>query len=260
MGNTLIDAVTGKDVLDALREVEARGAVESARKTLGMIGQIMRYAIASQLRETDPTAGLHGALQKRVQTHFAAAVTREDAAAVVRAVKNCSSAYVVRLALQFLMLTFVRPGNVRHARWADIDIKKKVWSIPAEQMKMARPHEVPLSKQALAVLHEASRICGDSELVFPSLRNRGKPLSEAVFVVALRSAGIAKEQMTGHGFRSMASTLLNEAGEQPDLIEKQLAHVSADRIRGIYNRAEYWKQRVAMMQRWADMLDELEKG
>lgn len=259
-GEVPINKVSARDVLAALREVEARGALEVARKTLAIVGQIMRYAVSAQYIETDPTRDLRGALQKRVAGHFAAASTEKEAAVVVRAVRNYQGAMVVRLAMEFLMLTFVRPGNVRHARWEDIDLEKKVWSIPAEQMKMAKPHEVPLSRQALRVLKEVRTYSEGYELVFPAVRNRKKPLSDAIFTVSLRCAGIPKEKMTAHGFRSMASSLLNEAGEHPDLIEKQLAHVSGDKIRAVYNRAEYWKKRVKLMQNWADMLDRLERG
>ena len=258
LGNIPIAQIEAKQILNTMRIVEARGALESARKTLSMLGQIMRYAVSAQLIPSDPTRDLHGALKKRQQGHFAAATTKEEASTIVRAVRNCNSALIVRLALDFLMLTFVRPGNVRNARWEDFDLPNKIWRIPAEQMKMNRDHDVPLSRQALAVLEQAALISGGKDgLVFPSLRNRGKPLSDAVFVVALRSAGIPPSLSCAHGFRSMASTLLNEAGVHPDLIEKQLAHISGDRIRAIYNRAEYLAKRREMMQLWADMLDEL---
>lgn len=259
LGDTPINKITARDVLDAMRVIEARGALEVAKKTLAIVGQIMRYAVSAQYIQADPTRDLRGALQKRVVGHFAAATTERDAAVIVRAVRNYQGAMVVRLAMEFLMLTFVRPGNVRYARWQDIDLKKKVWSIPAEQMKMAKPHDVPLSRQALRVLEEVKAYSEGYDLVFPALRNRRKPLSEPVFTTALRCAGIPKELMSAHGFRSMASSLLNEAGEHPDLIEKQLAHVSGDKIRAAYNRAEYWKKRVDLMQTWADMVDRLER-
>lgn len=260
LGDTPINKITARDVLDAMRVIEARGALEVAKKTLAIVGQIMRYAVSAQYIQADPTRDLRGALQKRVVGHFAAATTERDAAVIVRAVRNYQGAMVVRLAMEFLMLTFVRPGNVRYARWQDIDLKKKVWSIPAEQMKMAKPHDVPLSRQALRVLEEVKAYSEGYDLVFPALRNRRKPLSEPVFTTALRCAGIPKELMSAHGFRSMASSLLNEAGEHPDLIEKQLAHVSGDKIRAAYNRAEYWKKRVELMQTWADMVDRLEQA
>lgn len=257
LGDTPINKIGARDVLSAMREIEARGALEVARKTLAIVGQIMRYAVSAQYIAADPTRDLKGALKRREAGHFAAATTEQDAAVIVRAVRHYQGAMVVRLAMEFLMLTFVRPGNVRQARWEDIDLKKKIWRIPAEQMKMARPHEVPLSRQALQVLKEIEPYSAEYELVFPAVRNRQKPLSEPVFTTALRCAGIPKEMMSAHGFRSMASSLLNEAGEHPDLIEKQLAHVSGDKIRSAYNRAEYWKKRVDLMQKWADMVDEL---
>ena len=260
LGDTPINKIGARDVLSAMRQVEARGALEVARKTLAIVGQIMRYAVSAQYIAADPTRDLKGALKRREAGHFAAATTEQTAAVIVRAVRHYQGAMVVRLAMEFLMLTFVRPGNVRYARWEDVDLKKKVWRIPAEQMKMAKPHEVPLSHQALRVLAEIAPYSEGYELVFPALRDRRKPLSEPVFTTALRCAGIPKEMMSAHGFRSMASSLLNEAGEHPDLIEKQLAHVSGDKIRAAYNRAEYWKKRVELMQTWADMVDRLEQS
>lgn len=258
LGEVRVAAMTPAIALEAVRIVESRGAAYYAKRTLELLGQIMRYAVAAQYIPSDPTRDLKGALAKHQTKSFAAATTREDASVIVRAVRNYHGALSVRLALEFLMLTFVRPGNVRHAKWEHIDIEKAVWSIPAEEMKMNRPHEVPLSRQALAVLDTAQSIRRD-EYVFPAVRVHARPLSQNTFSTALRTAGICQEQMTAHGFRSMASSLLNEVGERPDIIERQLAHVSADndKIRAIYNRADYWQARVELMQKWADMVDEL---
>ena len=220
----------------------------------------MGYALASQYVKDDPTKGLLAGLQAtpKVQ-HFAAATDRKSASFIIRAVRNYQGSPVVRLALDFLMLTFVRPYNVRYARWEEIDFAKRVWSIPANMMKTGVEHKVPLSMQAMDILESVSVFQNGEGYIFPPVRRqKHKVLSENAFVNALRTAGVGQEQMTAHGFRSMASSLLNEAGAYPDVIEKQLAHSGADSIRAIYNRTEYWEDRVRLMQQWADMVDELE--
>lgn len=260
IGLTPIGELTPATILACLRFIESRGAYETAHKNLSLLGQVFRYGVASQYIPSDPTRDLKGALKKVPKGHFAAATTRDEAKVVIKAIRSYTGSLNVKLALDFLCLTFVRSGNVRHAKWSQIDFEKKVWNIPAEEMKMNRPHEVPLSRQALAILERAKIFKGISEdgYIFPALRSR-KPLSDAAFTTALRIMGIPKEDMTAHGFRSMASSLLNEADFPPDVIEKQLAHVSADAIRGIYNRTQYWQRRVDLMQAWADMVDEMER-
>jgi integrase len=259
-GNMPIEDVTPEVVLAMLREIEKRGSVVVAKKVLWHVQQVTAYAYATLRIKSDPVAGLTTGVLKRVKAgHYAAATTKEDAAMVIRALHAYRGATIVRLAMEFLMLTFVRPGNVRAARWDDIDLKSRVWVIPAEQMKMGREHKVPLSRQALAILDQAAEWEDEYGLVFPPIRkNRpGAMLSDATFGVALRSMGIPQDMMSAHGFRSMASSLLNEAGFNPDVIERQLAHAGKDQIRGIYNRTEYWQERVQLMQSWADMVDDL---
>lgn len=261
LGKRKISDITGPEIMRMLKKIEARGAVETARRCLAMLGQIFKYAKPHGYIRSLPTEGLADGLQPRQEVkHFAAATTRKDAAFIVKAVRNYQGAPVVRLALEFLMLTFVRPGNVRRARWDHMDLEAKVWRIPGEDMKMGLPHDVPLSRQAMMVLESAKHLATGDGLVFPPVRKRQHAtLSEAVFITALRTAGVPADKMTGHGFRAMASSLLNEAGEFPDVIEKQLAHSGIDPIREAYNRTRYWEARVALMQKWADMLDELEK-
>lgn len=261
-GDVPVAGVTAEIILSALRKIEERGSLVVARKCLWHVQQVMRYAYGALMIKADPAAGLSTAVFKKAKPgHYAAATTKADAGFVIRAVRAYGGAPTVRLALEFLLLTFVRPGNVRAARWEDIDLEAKVWTIPAEQMKMKREHRVPLSRQALAVLAEAADWEDEDGLVFPPIRkNRtGAMLSDATFGVALRCMGVPQDMMSAHGFRSMASSLLNEAGHHPDVIERQLAHAGANAVRDIYNRTEYWDERVKLMQAWADMCDELAK-
>ena len=259
-GSTPIDEVTAEMVLAMLRQIEDRGSLVTAKKVLWHTQQIFRYAYGALKIKSDPVAGLSTAvLTKSKPGHYAAVTTKNEAGFVIRAVRAYGGSPVVRLALEFLVLTFVRPGNVRAARWEDIDLEAKVWTIPAEQMKMKREHKVPLSRQALDVLAKAQEWEDETGLVFPPIRRNRKHamISDATFGVALRGMGIPQDMMCAHGFRSMASSLLNEAGFYPDVIERQLAHAGRDKIREIYNRTEYWEERVKLMQSWADMVDEM---
>ena len=175
----------------------------------------------------------------------------------MRAIEDYDGTLMVKCGLQLLALTFLRPGEVRHGRWSEVDFAEKVWCIPAERMKMRREHLVPLSEQACVLLQNLYGLTGHGELMFPGLRSPKTPISDATFIAALRRMGYDKDEMCAHGFRSMASTILNEQGYPADAIEKQLAHNPRNKIRGIYNRAEYLPERRKMMQDWADFLDEL---
>lgn len=260
-GNMPICDITAEIVLNMLRDIEDRGSFVTAKKVLWHVQQVFRYAYGSLLIKSDPVAALStSVLTKSKSGHFAAVTTKKDAGFVIRSLREYRGSPTVRLALEFLMLTFVRPGNVRAARWEDIDLDKKVWVIPAGQMKMGREHKVPLSRQAIAVLKQAEEWEDEDGLVFPPIRKKKHGMiSDATFGVALRGMGIPQDMMCAHGFRSMASSLLNEAGYYPDVIERQLAHAGKDTIREIYNRTEYWDERVKLMQAWADMVDELAK-
>ena len=187
-----------------------------------------------------------------------AAITEpEEVGGLLRAIDGYTGHFVTKYGLQFLALTFLRPGEVRLGEWSEIDLEEKLWRIPAKRMKMRLDHLVPLSAQACAILCELRELTGRGRLMFPSLRTKEQPISDATFIAALRRMGFEKDEMCAHGFRSMASTILNEQGYPADAIEKQLAHNPRNKVRGIYNRAEYLPERRKMMQDWADCLDGL---
>jgi len=260
IGSMPIREVTAAHLLVVLQRIEARGALEVAKRVRGVLSMVFRYAVASGLADGDPAAALRGALRPAPKRHFAALTEPKDISGLMRAIADYKGEPVVRAAMQFLAYTFVRPGELRYAQWEEIDFERAVWSIPAERTKLRRPHLVPLSKQALAVLDEIRPLTGDSSYVFHSLRSKDRALSENTIVAALRRMGIGNEEMCAHGFRSMASTSLNEQGWNRDFIETQLAHVQGDKVRGAYNRAQYWPERRRMMQAWADYLDGLRSG
>ena len=264
IGNVPVAALGAGDVLRLVKKIEARGAKEVARRVLGIWSLIFRYAVALQLVPSDPCRDLSGALAPRVKSHFAALTTREEAGELIRRIDEYQGTAVVRAALLFSALTFCRPGPIRHAEWEEIDFSGRQWIIPAAKMKLTRemklrkePHLVPLATQAVDLLAKLHHFTGRGRYIFPNPRDKDQPMSENAVNVAIRRMGYSREQMTAHGFRSMASTLLNEAGYRLDVIEAQLAHTSADKIRAIYNRAQYMDERRQLMQAWANMLDEL---
>ena len=254
--NMPMDEITSGVILNLCRKLEARGTLEIAARVKVLIGQIFRYAIATDRAENDPTFALKGALKTRTPKHMAALTKPSD---IVMLIKNIN-AYphaIVRCALKFSALTFCRPGEIRHAEWGEIDFDNCEWRIPAEKMKMKRVHIVPLATQTIEVLRFVQQLTGRQKWIFPSARMDGRPMSENTVRVALRSMGYSNEQMTAHGFRGMASTRLNEMGWSPDIIERQLAHVESNQVRAAYNHAEYLSERRKMMQFWADYLDKL---
>lgn len=264
IGNTPIAALEPVDVLRLVKKIEARGAKEVAKRVLGICSLIFRYAVAMQLVPSDPCRDLSGALAPRVKSHFAALTTREEVGELMRRIDDYQGTAVVRAALVFSALTFCRPGPIRHAEWDEIDFSGRQWIIPAAKMKLTKemklqkePHIVPLATQAIELLSKVQHFTGRGRYIFPNPRNKNLPMSENAVNAAIRRMGYSKEQMTAHGFRAMASTLLNEAGYRLDVIEAQLAHTSADKIRAIYNRALYMEERRKLMQDWADMLDSL---
>lgn len=259
VGTLPIDAVTPRLLLLAMRKIEARGVIETAHRALQDCGQVFRYAIAEGLLQSDPSRDLRGALPPVKSKHFSAATDAKGAARILQAVYGYEGSAVVRAALRFAPLTFVRPGELRSARWADIDFDAAEWRFTAS--KTDTPHIVPLSTQALEVLKELHPVTGHGEFVFPNERGGGRPMSENTVLMALRTLGIGKDEMTGHGFRAMARTILDEVlGERPDLIEHQLAHAVRDPNGRAYNRTAHLRERRRMMQRWADYLDELRAG
>ena len=257
LGNRPIAEITPPELLAVLRKIEVRGAIEQAHRVRGICSLIFRYAIATGRAERDTAADLRGALKNRPVTPRAAITDPEAIGGLLRAIDDFTGTYTVKAGLQLLALTFLRPGEVRLGEWVEVDFQEKLWRIPAKRMKMRRDHLVPLSSQALDILHTLHDITGDGRLMFPGLRSRDKAISDAAFVAALRRMGYAKEEMCAHGFRAMGSTLLNEQGYSADVIEKQLAHNPREKIRGIYNRAEYLPERRKMLQAWADYLDGL---
>jgi len=256
-GNRLIADVTPQDVLAMLRKIEERRAFETASRVLGFCSLIFKYAVSLGIVVNDPCRDLRPALKPYVKGQFAAITKPKEVGALMLAIDDYKGSVVVRAALLFSALTFCRPGEIRHAEWTEIDFEAKVWTIPAVKMKGRVEHRVPLSRQAIEVLQGIFPYTCDGQYVFPTPRSKNRPLSENGVLSALRNMGYMKEQMTAHGFRSMASTLLNELGHRPDAIETQLAHKGADRIRATYNRAEYMEERRNLMQAWADYLNEL---
>jgi integrase len=226
----------------------------------GVIASVFRLAIVTLRAETDPTLPLQGALQPPKVIGRAAIVDEKKFGQLLVTIDDYDGWPTLKAALQFLALTCVRPGEVRGATRNELDRKKAVWRIPAERMKMRAPHDVPLSKQALLVLEEVWPLSEYGDLVFPSIRSTKRPLSENAMNAALRRMGYGKDEVTAHGFRVTASTILNARHYDPDVIEAVLAHQDKNPIRRTYNRATYWEQRVTLMQDWADLLDALKTG
>lgn len=245
-----------------LRPVEARDKYETARRLRSTCGMVFRYAIATARAERDPSADLRGALPAPKVTHRAAIIEPIAIGGLLRAIDGYEGYRVVRAALQLAPLVFVRPGELRHAEWREFNFDAAEWRIPADKMKMRRPHRVPLSRQALAIVQEMRSITGHSQWLFPSVLSVRQPISENTLNAALRRLGFGSDQMTAHGFRAMAATRLSEMGRwTPDTIERQLAHQEQNATRRAYTHgAEYWFERVAMIQAWADYLDELKLG
>lgn len=256
IGGQPIAEIGPRDVLALLRKIEDRRAFETASRVLGICSLIFRYGVAIGVVDSDPCRDLRGALVPYQKGQHAALTKPKEVGTLMLAIDDYKGSGVVRAALAFSALTFCRPGEVRHAEWSEIDFEKAEWTIPAEKMKMRVEHRVPLSRQAVDILRTIQPLTGQGTYVFPGPRN-GRPLSENGVNMAIRCMGYGKDQMTAHGFRAMASTLLNEIGHRPDVIEAQLAHKGADKIRAVYNRAQYMEERRQLMQAWADYLDEL---
>ncbi len=258
IGQRPIAAITAPELLAALRKFEARGHYESARRARSLSGRVFRYAIATGRAERNPASDLAGALIAPKVTHHASIIEPKAIGALLRSIDDYTGSPIVRTALQLLPLVFVRPMELRHARWSDIDVAQARWTIPASIMKMRAPHIVPLSHQALAIIDGLRPLTGDAPYLFPSMRTHQRPLSENTLNAALRRLGYTGDEMTSHGFRSMASTRLNEMGRwNADAIERQLAHGEHNSVRAAYNHAQHLKERTEMMQAWADYLDGL---
>ena len=260
LGARPVGAVTAPELLTALRRIESRGALELAHRAHQNLGRVFHYAIATGRAERNPAADIRGALPPGKGKHHAAITEPKAIGGLLRAIDGYQGSCITQCALRLAPLTFVRPGELRKAEWSEIDLEAAEWRIPAERMKMRAIHIVPLSDQALASLRELHPLTGSGHYVFPGLRTPSRPMSENTVNAALRRLGYAKDEMTGHGFRSMASTLLNEQGWHRDAIERQLAHGERDAVRAAYNYAEHLPERRRMMQAWADYLAGLKTG
>lgn len=258
IGKRTTREIEAPELLSMLRRIEERGAVETAHRTLQNCGQIFRYAIATGRAQRDFTPDLRGALAQAVATHLPAITDPKTIGALLRAIDGYTGSFVTRCALQLAPLVFVRPGELRTAEWAEINLEQAEWNIPALKMKMRQSHLVPLSTQAVAILQEIQPLTGKSQYIFPSPRTRTRPMSNNAVLAALRRMGFGKDEMTGHGFRAMARTVLDEVLQvRPDYIEHQLAHAVRDPNGRAYNRTSHLGERRKMMQVWADYLDQL---
>jgi integrase len=261
LGSRPIADVTAKELLATVNRIVDRGAVESAHRVLQNCGQVLRYAIATGRAERNPVADLRGALPPVKQTHLAAIIEPDAIGGLLRSMDAYNGSLVTKCALRLAPLVFVRPGELRQAEWAEFDLDGAQWNIPAEKMKMREPHLVPLAPQAVAILCELYALTGRGRYVFPSARGPQRPMSNNAVLSALRRMGYATDEMSGHGFRAMARTVLDEVLHfRPDYIEHQLAHAVKDPNGRAYNRTAHLAERRKMMAGWADYLDTLKNG
>lgn len=268
LGALPVPDITPPKLLESMRRIEARGAIETAHRALQACGQVFRYAIATGRAERNPAADIQGALKPVLVKHMPAITDPNRVGELLRSIDDYRGQPVTRAALQLAPLVFVRPGELRQAEWAEFDLDNALWRIPSTRMKrtkaqkaIGQPHLVPLPRQAVEVLRELNPLTGHGRYVFPSLRGGARPMSDNAVLSALRRMGYPKDEMTGHGFRAMARTMLAERlGIDEAVIEAQLAHSVKDSLGRAYNRTEFVEQRRAMLQTWADHLDKLRKG
>lgn len=260
IGNRPIAEIKAPEMLAVLRKIEAR-TLETAHRLKITCGQVFRYAVATGRADRDPVADLKGALPPVKNNHFSAPTDPKLVAPLLRAIDDFQGSFVVKCALQLAPLLFVRPGELRHAEWSEIDFEAEQWNIPASRMKMKEPHIVPLSKRSLAILDDLKELTGNGRYVFPCHRSPLRCMSENAVNAGLRRMGFEKSEITGHGFRAMARTILDEVLQfRPDFIEHQLAHAVRDPNGRAYNRTAHLAERRKMMQTWADYLDGLKSG
>lgn len=256
-----VSEITPAELLHELKHHERRGRFETAKRLRSMASRVFRYAAATARTDRDPAQMLLGALIKPRPKHFAAITDPDEFGGLLRAIEEYQGDPATMAAFRLTPHLFQRPGELRQMEWTELNFAKAVWTLPADKMKMRQPHAVPLSKQALAILESIKPITGNGKYVFTSAWSRARPISENTITGALRRMGYTKEQMTAHGFRTTASSLLNECGKwSPDAIECALAHMVSGEVRRIYNRSAYWTERVEMAQWWSDYLDELREG
>ncbi|CAK7033333.1 MAG: Prophage integrase IntA [Desulfovibrio sp.] len=257
IGNEHIARMEALDILKVIQPIEQKGQNETARRLLQIIGQIYRFAVITGRAKRNPVTDLSGAIRPRNVTHRAAITEPKKVAQLLRNIDAYEGYFPIVCALKLAPLVFVRPTELRAAEWTEFDFETSEWRIPATRMKMKQMHIVPLSRQAVAILKELQEFSGSGKLLFPSIRTVTRPLADATVLNAIRRMGYTKDEMCTHGFRSLASTLLNELGYNRDWIERQLAHGERNDVRAAYNYAEYLPQRTKMMQEWADHLDKL---
>lgn len=258
IGNMPITDIDPQMMLAALKRLEAKGTLETAKKTRSFASRVFRYGAATGRCSLDPTAILHGALLTPQARSYAAVLDPTKLGHLLRVVESFDGSPVIRFAMKILPHVYVRPGELRHAMWNEFDFEKNVWTIPEGKMKMRRPHHVALSRQVKAMFLELRKLTGPDGYVFPAIHTKLRPMSENTINATLRRIGFGKDEVTAHGFRSTASTLLNESGLwHPDAIERALAHRDKNAIRAVYNRGQFWDERVRMAQWWSDYLDEL---
>jgi len=260
LGDLSVKSITAPQMLEVLRLIEQRGALEVARRVRGICSQIFRFAIACGLGDQDPAAPLIGALQPPPKKHYPSITDPKQVGQLLLSIDSYQGSQIVYCAFKLSPLLFVRPGELRQAEWSEFDFEAAEWRIPKEKMKMRNPHIVPLSRQALEIFESLKPLTGSGRYVFPAMTTSLRPMSENTINMALRRIGYTKEEMTAHGFRSMASTLLNEQGWNRDAIERQLAHNERNNVRAAYNYAEYLPERRKMMQVWADYLQSLKEA
>ncbi len=261
IGTAPVSEIKPAQLLAAIRPVHAKGHHETARRLRSFAGRVFRYAVATSRAEMDPSSVLRGALIAPKVSHHAAILEPKRAGGLMRAIDGFDGQPLTKLALQLTPHVFVRPGELRRAEWSEFDFELARWTISAEKMKMRRPHTVPLSRQSLAILDAAKALSSGQRYVFSSLYPGNRPMSENTINASLRRMGYSGKEMTAHGFRALASTLLNESGKwSADAIERALAHDTSSTVRGNYHRGEHWDERVRMSQWWSDYLDELKAG
>lgn len=258
LGKRPVGQIQPLEILVCLRRIEGRGALDTAHRALQNVGQVLRYAVATGRATRDVSADLRGALPPTRHIHYPTIVDPKEVGALLNAIDGYRGSVVVRCALKLSPYVFTRPGELRNAAWSEFDLDRSEWRIPAERMKARVPHAVPLSKQAVAILLELKPLTESNGFLFPG-RDGKKPMSDNTVNAALRRLGYDNDVFTAHGFRSMASTLLNELGWNPDAIERQLSHGERDKVRAAYNHAQHLPERRRMMMAWADYLDRLKQ-
>ncbi len=261
MGKRPIKDLKAPELLTVLRRIESRGTLETTRRVRGLLGQVFRYAVATGRAERDPAADLRGALPPPKKRHYSSIIDPKEVAPLLRDLDGYKGDFITRCALRLAPILFVRPGELRQAEWMEIDLDEAAWNLPAHKMKMKQPHIVPLCRQAIEILADLKPLTGASKYVFPSLRTLTRPMSNNTVNAALRRMGYDNDTMTGHGFRAMARTILDEVLQvNPYVIEAQLAHKVPDTLGRAYNRTTHLAERQKMMQLWADYLDGLKQG